>query len=396
MNITFSPPNIGDDEINELVNTLKSWWITSGPKVQLFEQEISNYCWSEYTACVSSAASGLELTLRILWIGVGDEVIIPAYTYTATASSVIHVGATPIMCDIQKNNFQISIQEIEKKISQRTKAIIPVDFAGFPCDYDAIYQIINDKKHLYKAKESTLQENINRIVVISDSAHSFWAIYKQKIIWNPTICDFSIFSFHAVKNLTTAEWWAICFWNIEKIPASYLYRQIKLYSLQWQTKDALEKNKTWSWDYDIVFPWYKMNMTDIQASIWIKQLEKYPKLLLRRKEIYELYSHHLKDTLIRLPNFIHNDNIWSFHIFPITIPPSKRDSIVTELYKKWISTNVHFKPLPLFTAYKNLWYKINNFPLSYETFLWEISLPIYPQLRDDQVIYICETLKKLI
>lgn len=398
MKIPFSPPFIWKEEIQEVIDTLSSWWITSWPKVQLFEQEIVKYCNCQKSVCVSSASSWLELTLRLLWIGKGDEVIIPAYTYTATASSVIHTWATPIMCDIEKWGFNISVKEIKKKITKNTKAIIPVDFAWFPCDYYDLLHTVESKKSIYKASPNNYQQELNRIAIISDSAHSFWSLYDNKRIWDPRLADFTIFSFHAVKNLTTAEWWAICFWNIGDISAEETYKQLKLLSLQWQTKSALEKTQIWTWEYDILFPWYKANMTDIQASLGLIQIKKYTSILERRKAIFNLYKSNIPSKKIILPEFITPNKIWSFHFFPVLIENTEiqRDTIIKKLYQEWISTNVHFKPLPLFTAYKNLWYKIEDYPESYKTFKKEISLPLYPQLKDYEVKYICSVLSKIL
>ncbi len=400
MKIPFSPPYIWEEEIEAVTEVLKSGWITTWPKNQEFEKKICNFIWCEKVNLVSSATAGLETTMRILWIWEWDEVIIPAYTYTATASSIIHVWAKPIIVDIEKKGFNISIEEIEEHITNKTKAIIPVDFWGYPINYDKL----NDLVKKYPRKNwNKIYDNIWRIVIISDSAHSFWAIYKWKKLWSKWLADFTVYSFHAVKNLTTAEWWAIAY-NFWKELNEYIYKQIKLWTLHWQTKDAFTKTN-WNWEYDIIFPWYKANMTDIQAAIWIEQLKKYPNILQQREKIYNLYNEWFKKLekkwIIELPKWINGkeNTKWSFHLYPILLSEklkNKRNKIIEELQERGVSTNVHFKPLPLLTTYKNLWYKIEDVLNSLDKFEREISLPIWPWMKKEEVEYVIYNFLKLI
>ena len=398
MKIPFSPPYIWESEIEAVAEVLKSGWITTWPKNKEFEEKISNFIWCENVNLVSSATAWLETILRILWIWKWDEVIIPAYTYTATASSILHVWAKPIIVDINKNNFTISLEEIEKNITENTKAIIPVDFWGYPVDYNWLNNLVTK----YKRKNwNKIFDLVWKIVIISDSAHSFWWKYKWIKIWAKWLTDFTVYSFHAVKNLTTAEWWAITY-NFWEELNDYIYKQIKLWTLHWQTKDAFTKTN-WNWEYDIIFPWYKANMTDIQAAIWIKQLEKYNDILRQRENIYNKYNDWLKKLeekwILELPKWVNWNTKWSFHLYPILLNENlnnKRNEIIEKLQEKWISTNVHFKPLPLLTAYKNLWYKVDNIPNSIDKFEREISLPIWPWMNEEEVEYIVYNFIKLI
>jgi len=400
MKIPFSPPYIDENEINAVVEVLRSWWITTWPKNKEFEKDICNFIWCEKVNLVSSATAWLETTLRILWIWPWDEVIIPAYTYTATASSIIHVWAKPIIVDIEKDSFNISVEEIEKYITEKTKAIIPVDFWWYSVDYNKLNKLVEK----YPRKNGNkVYDKIWKIAIISDSAHSFWAIYKWKKIWNKWLANFTVYSFHAVKNLTTAEWWAIIY-NFWEELNEYIYKQIKLWTLHWQTKDAFTKTN-WSWEYDIIFPWYKANMTDIQATIWIEQLKKYPGILNQREKIYNSYNKWLKELeekwFIKLPKWINKkeDTKGSFHLYPILLSKKlkdKRNEIIEKMQEKWISTNVHFKPLPLLTAYKKIWCKKENVPNSIDKFEREISLPIYPWLKKEEIKYVIKNLISII
>lgn len=397
--IPFSPPYISEDEILNVVEVLKSWWITTWPKLIELEEKLSNFLNSEKINCLSSATAWMEVVMRLLWIWEWDEVIVPAYTYTATASSVIHVWAKPIIVDINKENFSISLSEIEKNITPRTKAIIPVDFWGFPVDYDSIRDLLDSKKDLLNT-DNELLSKIWRVAIISDCAHSLWAFYKWRRVWSKWISDFCVFSFHAVKNFTTAEWWAVSynFWNSNES----ISKKIKLLTLHGQTKDAFTKMNG-SWEYDIVFPWYKENMTDIQAAMWLAQLSKYHKLLSLREDIYYQYKIGFENVenqwLLTTPHWTEKDTKWSFHLFPVILSDNLRifrDDIIKDLSQEWIIANVHFKPLPLLTAYKDLGYKSLSVPNSINTFEREISLPIYPQLSWDDVKYIIKKFEMII
>lgn len=398
--IPFSPPYIDENEINAVVEVLKSWWITTWPKNQEFEKMIENYIWAEKSNAVWSATIWLETVMRVLWIWPWDEVIIPAYTYTATASSIIHIWAKPVIVDIEKDSFNISIKEIEKHITENTKAIIPVDFWWYPINYDELNKLV--KKYPRK-NWNKIYNNIWRIAIISDSAHSFWANYKWQKVWSKWLTDFSVYSFHAVKNLTTAEWWAIVY-NFWEELNDYIYKQVKLWTLHWQSKDAFTKTN-WSWEYDVLFPWYKWNMTDIQAAIWIEQLKKYPDILKQREKIYNKYNEWLKELenkwIIELPKWINKEENtkWSFHLYPILLNENlknRRNEIIEKMWEKWVTCNVHFKPLPLLSAYKNLWYKIENVPNALDRFEKEISLPIYPWMSKDDVEYVIENILEII
>jgi dTDP-4-amino-4,6-dideoxygalactose transaminase len=398
MKIPFSPPYIWENEIKAITEVLRSGWITTWPKNKEFEEKISNFIWCEKVNLVSSATAWLETVLRILWIWAWDEVIIPAYTYTATASSILHVWAKPIIVDIDKKNFNISLEEIEKNITENTKAIIPVDFWGYPVDYNWLNNLVKKYK---RQNWNKIFDSLWRIAIISDAAHSFWWEYKWIKIWAKWLNDFTVYSFHAVKNLTTAEWWAITY-NFWEEFNDYIYKQIKLWTLHWQTKDAFTKTN-WNWEYDIIFSWYKANMTDIQAAIWIKQLEKYDDILKQRENIYNKYNDWLKKLeekwILELPKWINWNTKWSFHLYPILLNKNlknKRNEIIEKLQEKWISTNVHFKPLPLLTAYNNLWYKADNIPNSIDKFEREISLPIWPWMNEEEVEYVVNNFIKLI
>jgi len=392
--IPFSPPYIDKDVIKEVNQTLTSGWITSGPKVKLLEEEFTKYIKCQKTICVNSWTSGAILILKWLGIGKGDEVLIPAYTYSATALAILQVGAKPVFIDVL-NDFTIDFNQIERKINTKTKAIIPVDFGGWPCDYDNIYSIINKKavKQKFKSNNS-IQSKFNRIIVISDAAHSFGASYKGKKVG--LLSDITIFSLHAVKNLTTAEGGAVCLNLPKKFNVDTIYSHLKLLSLNGQTKDALSKNKPGAWKYDIVLPGMKLNMPDICAAIGVAQIKKYDnKILLKRESIANTYLNYFKKyDFIQLPilNNINNSIKSSYHIFPLrfyNITETQRDLIIEDISKLGISVNVHFIPLPMLTFFKSLGYKLTDYPISYDNYSREISLPIYPQLIKADVLFIC-------
>ena len=396
MNIPFSPPDISEREIEEVIAALKSGWITTGPKTKEFERKISEYCDTEKTVGLSAATTALEMTLRSLGIGEGDEVIVPAYTYTATCSVVCHVGATPVMVDSQKDRQEMDYDLLAEAISDKTKVIIPVDIAGILCDYDRIFEIIENKKELFKA-DNELQEAFNRIIVVADCAHGFGAIKDGKKAGS--IADFTCFSFHAVKNLTTAEGGAVTWKNHEGLDNEKIYKQYQILSLHGQTKDALEKTQKGSWEYDILLPAYKCNMTDIQAGIGLGQIERYDSMLARRHEIIDKYDAAFKDSKVIIPQHKTKSSKSSGHLYLARIKditPEQRNEIIIKMEERGISTNVHYKPLPLLTAYKNLGFDIKDYPNAHNLFKNEISLPIYSKLTDEEVDYITENLLEVL
>ena len=396
MNIPFSPPDITDEEIEEVIAALKSGWITTGPKTKEFEKRISEYCGSDKTVCLSAATTALEMTLRLLGIGEGDEVIVPAYTYTATCSVICHVGATPIMIDSQTDREEMDYSQMRDAITEKTKVIMPVDIAGILCDYDKIYEIIEEKKDLFNA-DNELQEAYGRIIVLADCAHGFGAVQGDKKAG--TLADFTCFSFHAVKNLTTAEGGAVTWINHEGVDSEKLYKQLQILSLHGQTKDALEKTKKGSWEYDILLPAYKCNMTDVQAGIGLGQLSRYDSMLKRRHEIIKKYDESLKDSKVIRPNHFTENSASSGHLYLTRIDDislEERNEIIIKMEERGISTNVHYKPLPMLTAYKDLGFDIEDYPNAYNLFKNEISLPIYSTLSDEAVDYIIENLLEIL
>ena len=394
MNIPFSPPDISEQEIEEVVAALKSGWITTGPRTKEFESKITEYCGSDKTVCLSSATSALEMTLRVLGIGEGDEVIVPAYT--ASCSVICHVGATPVMVDSQTDRQEMDYSKLSDAITDKTKAIIPVDIAGILCDYDKIYKIIESKKDLFKPSNE-LQEAFGRIIIVADSAHGFGAVKNgQK---SGSLADFSCFSFHAVKNLTTAEGGAVTWKGHENVDSEKLYKKYQIYSLHGQTKDALEKTQKGSWEYDILIPAYKCNMTDIQAGIGLGQLSRYDSMLARRHEIIRRYDEGFKDSKVITPVHFTEDSASSGHLYLARLDGlslEDRNEVIIKMEEAGISTNVHYKPLPLLTAYKNLGFDIADYPNAYHLFENEISLPIYSTLTDEEVDYIIKNLLEIL
>ena len=392
MNIPFSPPDISQAEIDSVVETLKSGWITTGPKTKKFESEISEYIGTEKTACLSSATASMEMTLKLLGIGPGDEVIVPAYTYTASCSVICHVGAEPVMVDICKDQPVMDLDLMEKAITEKTKAIIAVDLAGIICDYDRIFQIVERNKDSFRpSEENDIQKKLGRIAVIADSSHGFGAVRNDRR--SGMHADFTCFSFHAVKNLTTAEGGAVTWKNIEGIDNEWIYKQYMNLSLHGQTKDALNKTKAGSWEYDIVSPAYKCNMTDIQASIGLEQLKRYPEMLERRREIIAKYDAAFAGKNISLLAHSSKDHCSSGHLYFIRtagITEEQRNEIIVKLAERGIASNVHYKPLPLLTAYKNLGFDIKDYPNANDYYKNEITLPLYSRLTNEQVDYIIE------
>ena len=392
MNIPFSPPDISDAEIEEVVAALKSGWITTGPRTKEFEKKITEYCGSDKTVCLSAATTALEMTLRLLGVGKGDEVIVPAYTYTATCSVICHVGATPVMVDSQKDKEEMDYTQMSDAITNKTKVIMPVDIAGILCDYDKIFEIIESKKELFTANNE-IQEAFNRIIVLADCAHGFGAVQNNKKAGN--LADFTCFSFHAVKNLTTAEGGAVTWKKHDNVDSEKLYKQLQILSLHGQTKDALEKTQKGSWEYDILIPAYKCNMTDIQAGIGLGQLGRYGALLERRHEIVKKYDAGFENSKVITPIHFSENSKSSGHLYLTRIDGitlDERNEIIIKMEERGISTNVHYKPLPMLTAYKDLGYDINDYPNAYHLFENEISLPIYSTLTDEEIEYIIENL----
>lgn len=399
MKIPFSPPHIDDKIISEVVEALKSGWITTGPRTKLFEQKLAEYCKCKKVVCVNSATAGIEMALRWFGVGQGDEVVIPAYTYTATAAAVIHCGAKPVMVDID-DDLLIDTAKLCSAITEKTKVIIPVDIAGLPCDYDKIRSIVDDetiRKKFVPSNEK--QEQLGRIMVLSDAAHSLGATYKG--IATGAVADITIFSFHAVKNLTTAEGGAICINLPSDFDADIIYKELCINSLHGQSKDALAKTKAGAWRYDIYNIGYKCNMTDIAAAMGLVELERYDShILTRRKAIFDRYSEAFRENvLFRLPTYETETKKSSYHVYALRIngyDENKRDELIRKMAENEIATNVHFIPLPLLTAYKSLGYKIEEFPNAYKQYSCEISLPVYYDLTYNQVDLIAKTLKSFV
>lgn len=395
-NILFSPPDISELEINEVVEALKSGWITTGPKTKEFERRIADYCNVNRAVCLNSQTACAEMALRILGIGDGDEVIVPAYTYTASASIVYHVGAKVVFVDVQSDSLEINYEELEKAITEKTKAIIPVDLAGIPCDYDRIFSILENKKSLFKPNNE-IQKAIGRVAVCADAAHAFGATLNGKKIGS--IADFTSFSFHAVKNLTTAEGGALTWKTILGIDDEEIYHQLQLYSLHGQNKDALAKTKLGAWEYDIKGTWYKCNMTDIHAGIGLAQLSRYDEILKRRKEIITRYDNAFRPLGVRTLNHYTENHQSSGHLYITRVPnitPEQRQEIITKMAEAGIACNVHYKPLPMMTAYINLGFDIKDYPNSYEQFKNEITLPLHTCLTDEDVEYVIENYSKIV
>lgn len=392
-NIPFSPPDITQEEIDEVVDTLKSGWITTGPKTKLFESQIANYCNTSKAVCLNSATAAMEMTLRLLGIGPGDEVITSAYTYSASASVIDHVGAKIVLVDTAKDSYEMDYEKLGQAITEKTKAIIPVDIAGVMCDYDKLFEVVNGKKSLFKSNNN-FQEAIGRVVILADAAHSFGAIYKGKN--SGEVADFTCFSFHAVKNLTTAEGGAVTWSDIVGIDNEEIYKQFMLLSIHGQSKDALAKTRLGGWEYDIVAPYYKCNMTDIMASLGLAQLRRYSELLSKRMEIIERYNESLKDLNIQVLNHYTEDKISSGHLYLVRLlnkDETFRNKLIEKLAEKGIATNVHYKPLPMHTAYKDLGFDIKDYPNAFNMYKNEITLPLHTLLSDEDVEYVCREFK---
>lgn len=396
-NIPFSPPDITDVEINNVVEVLRSGWITTGPKTKEFERQIAEYCNTNKAICLNSATACMEMTLRLLGIGEGDEVITSAYTYTASASVIHHVGAKIVLVDTAKDSFQMDYEKLEEAITERTKAIIPVDLAGVMCDYEKIFEVVNRKKDLFKANNE-LQEAIGRVVVLADGAHSFGASQKGKM--SGEVADFTSFSFHAVKNLTTAEGGALTWRSIDGVDDEEIYKRLNTLSLHGQTKDALAKTKIGAWEYDIVEPAYKCNMTDIMAAIGLGQLSRYDELLNYRKAIINRYDELLEDVEgVEVLKHYTEENTSSGHLYLVRLigkDEAFRNEVITKMAEEGIATNVHYKPLPLLTAYKNLGFNIENYPNAFDMYKNEITLPLNTLIDLEEVEYVVSNLKVII
>ncbi|WP_028043339.1 DegT/DnrJ/EryC1/StrS family aminotransferase [Candidatus Stoquefichus massiliensis] len=394
--IPFSPPDIGENEINEVIDTLKSGWITTGPKVKEFEKEIAKYVGVNKCVCLNSQTACAEMALRILGIGERDEVIVPAYTYTASAAVVCHVGAKLVIVDAQKDNVEMDYDALAHAINEKTKAIIPVDLGGIPCDYDKLYEIVEQKKHLFKPSND-IQKAIGRIAICADTAHSFGASWNNQMVGS--IADFSSFSFHAVKNLTTAEGGALTWKTIPGIDDEDIYHQLQLLSLHGQSKDALAKTKLGAWEYDVVAPLYKCNMTDIMAGIGLAQFKRYPEMIKRRKEIINKYDKALIPLGIQVLDHYSDAHQSSGHLYITRIPnitSEQRNMVIEKMAEKGVACNVHYKPLPMLTAYKNLGFEITDYPNTYNLFVNEVTLPLHTNLTDEDVEYITNTFKEVL
>lgn len=405
MNIAFSPPDMTEAEVQGAADAIRSGWITTGPKTKELERRVAEYCQVNRAVCLNSQTACAEMALRLLGIGAEnggsaeDEVIVPAYTYTASASVVCHVGARLVLVDSQKESLEMDYEALENAISENTKAIIPVDLGGIPCDYDRIFSIAEQKKHLFKASND-IQKTIGRVAICTDAAHAFGAKWHGRMVGS--IADMSSFSFHAVKNLTTAEGGALT-WNIPGIDDEELYHQAQLYSLHGQSKDALAKTQLGAWEYDIVGPWYKCNMTDIMAGIGLAQLARYEEMLERRKEIIGKYDTAFKPLGIQVLQHYTDEYQSSGHLYLTRIPGIslvQRQEIIVKMAEVGIATNVHYKPLPMMTAYKKLGFDIKDYPNAYRQFENEITLPLHTRLTDEEVEYViekyCEIVKEYV
>ena len=396
MNIPFSPPDMTEREVEAVGEVLRSGWITTGPKTKELERKMAEFTHTKRGACLNSATACMETALRLFKIGAGDEVIVPAYTYTASASVVCHVGATLKLIDVKKGTYELDYDALEAAITEKTKAVIPVDIAGVMVDYDRIRKIVESKKHLFKPA-SEYQEALGRVLILADSAHGYGA--SRQGLMSGECADFTSFSFHAVKNFTTGEGGGLVWRELPGIDDEDIYKNIMLMSLHGQSKDALAKTKLGAWEYDIVAPLYKCNMTDIMASLGLVQLRRYPSILARRKEIIEKYNEGLKDLDLSVLNHYGDDFASSGHLYLVRLNGKTREecnAVITKMAEAGVATNVHYKPLPLLTAYKNLGFDIKDYPNAYALFENEITLPLHTKLTDEDVEYVIETFRKCV
>ena len=395
-NIPFSPPDISDLEIQNVTEVLKSGWITTGPKTKLFENNIAQYCGTKKAVCLNSATACMEMALRAMGIGEGDEVITSAYTYTASASVICHVGAKVVLMDTARDSFQMDYSKLADAITEKTKAIIPVDIAGVMCDYDKIFEIVETKKNLF-TPNNDYQKALGRVMVLADSAHGFGAEYKGKK--SGCVADFTSFSFHAVKNLTTAEGGALTWNSIDGIDDEELYKKFMLLTLHGQSKDALAKTQLGAWEYDIVAPYFKCNMTDIMAAIGLAQLERYEGMLKKRKRLIKMYDMGLGDLGFESLTHYTDDLYSSGHLYLTRIvgkDSNFRNDFIIKMAERGISCNVHYKPLPMLTAYKDLGFDIADYPNAYNQFANEVTLPLNTLMTEEDVEYVIENIKKII
>lgn len=396
MKVSFSPPDMSQLEVNEVAEAISSGWITTGPRTKEFEKQIATYCHTEKAVCLNSATACMELVLRVLGVGPGDEVITSAYTYTATASVTCHVGAKVVMVDTAPESFEMDYAKLADSITERTKVIIPVDLAGIVCDYEKVYAAIETKRHLFKPAND-LQKAFGRVVVLADAAHAFGAQRDGKMCGE--VADFTSFSFHAVKNLTTAEGGAVTWRNIPGIDNEWIYKQFQLLSLHGQNKDALAKTQLGAWEYDIVAPNYKCNMTDIMAAIGLMQMKRYPEMLARRKEIIERYNDGLKNCNVKVLNHYDENHASSGHLYLVRLIGKDvvfRNEVIIKMAERGIACNVHYKPLPMMTAYKNLGFDIKDYPNAYNQYKNEITLPLHTCLKDEEVEYVINNFVEII
>lgn len=395
-NIPFSPPDITEMEINEVAEALRSGWITTGPKTKELEKQVADLCGVNRAVCLSSQTACAEMTLRLLRISAEDEVITSAYTYTASASVVEHVGAKLVLIDTQENSLEMDYDKLADAITEKTKVIIPVDLGGVPCDYDRIFSIVESKRSLFHP-ENEIQKAIGRVIVMADAAHAFGATWKGKPIGS--VADFSNFSFHAVKNFTTAEGGAAAWKDIDGIDNEEIYRKYQLLSLHGQSKDALAKTKLGAWEYDIIGTWFKCNMTDVVAGIGLAQMKRYKGLLERRREIIGKYDSAFKPLGIEVLNHYTEKHRSSGHLYLTRVPGislEQRNEIIVKMAERGVACNVHYKPLPMMTAYKNLGFDIKDYPNAYKHFENEITLPLHTKLTDEDVEYVIENFKEVV
>lgn len=396
MKIPFSPPDITEQEANEVRDALLSGWITTGPRTKQLEREIATYCDVDKAVCLNSATACLESILRVLGIGEGDEVITSAYTYTASASVVCHVGAKLVLVDTMPGSFELDYDKVAEAINERTKAVIPVDLGGVPCDYDRLLFAVDSKKHLFSARNE-IQEVIGRVVIVADAAHAFGATWHGRKIGS--VADFTSFSFHAVKNFTTAEGGALTWRNVGGIDNDALYHEFQLLSLHGQSKDALAKTQLGAWEYDIVYPAYKCNMTDIMAAIGLVQMKRYPAMLLRRRQLISRYDEVMAECNVSVLDHYNDSHQSSGHLYLARLSgkdSSFRNSVITEMANRGIACNVHYKPLPMMTAYKALSFNINDYPNAYRQFENEVTLPLHTLLTDEQVEFMLNNFKDIV
>ena len=395
-NIPFSPPDITQAEIDSVVDVLKSGWITTGPKTKLFESRIAKFCNTEKAVCLSSQTACAEMTLRILGIGAGDEVIVPAYTYTASASILYHIGATPVLVDCAPGSYEMDYDKMEAAINEKTKAIIPVDLAGVMCDYDRIFKAVENKRHLF-TPSNELQEAIGRVMIITDGAHAFGASRKGKMCGE--VADFTNFSFHAVKNLTTGEGGAVSWRNIKGVDNDELYKKYMLFSLHGQTKDTYAKNKGTSWEYDVVDTQYKCNMPDILAAMGLAQMDRYKDIIDRRHELIKMYNNAFADLPVGVLNHADADHRSSGHLYMVRFldqDSEYRNAFFKRMAQNGVICNVHFKPLPLLTAYKSRGFDIKDFPNAFDMYHNELTLPLNTTMSDKDAEYVIDMFRRCI